>query len=345
MQKDNIMEKRIVMGSKMNMNKSMTMGNEMKRKMSLRILFSVLAIAVMAFAADLLNEKEVIFPEVAALAIGLWIADKRIWNVQAYQVPLLMTISAVLGVLITTYLAVPILLQLTVAFFISAFLMSVLRIPLIPGIAAILLPVLLHTESWLYPLSVAVMTTIMAVGYELMQKYGLKSQLNPVASREGLTVKALRTWLIRFLMLLPLFAVATWKGWLFAIVPPLVIILIELTNPKNMFRNRPITLWFTVIAVAAIGTLSRFLLMQTLAFPYFISVSLAFLLSVLLMRRLGLMFPPIPALSVIPFILPSTYFYFPLEVAFGAAYAITVPLLKSRFASLVMNKMIAQKCS
>lgn len=301
----------------------------MKRKMNVRIALSVVALAVMALAADLLGEKEVIFPEVAALAVGLWIADKRIWNVNSYEVPLLMTVSAVLGVVITTYVHIPVLGQLTMAFFISALLMSALRIPLVPGIAAILLPVLLHTESWFYPLSVAVMTSIMAAGYSLMQRYGLKSKLMPVGSREGLDLKAARTWLVRYLMLLPLFAVATWKGWLFAIVPPLVIILIELSNPKNMFRSRPVTLWLTVVAVAAIGTLSRFVLMQTLALPYTASVSIAFFLAIMLMRRIGMMFPPIPALAVIPFILPDTYLYFPIEVAFGGAYAIAVPLLKS----------------
>lgn len=301
----------------------------MRKKMNVRILLSVLALAVMALAADLLDEKEVIFPEVAALAIGLWIADKRIWNVHAYEVPLLMTISAVFGVLITTYIQVPILGQLTLAFFVSALLMTVMRIPLVPGIAAILLPVLLHTESWFYPLSVALMTTIMAVGYILMQKYGLKSKLMPVGKREGLTLTAVKTWIRRYLMLLPLFAVATWKGWLFAIVPPLVIILIELSNPKNMFRNRPIALWLTVVGVAVIGTLSRYLLMQTLALPYAVAVSVSFFLAIVLMRRVGIMFPPIPALAVIPFILPDTYLYFPIEVVFGGAYAVIIPLLNS----------------
>lgn len=300
----------------------------------------MLALAAMALAADLLGEREVIFPEVAALAVGLWIADKRIWNVRAYQVPLLMTVSAVMGVLITTCFKIPVLGQLTLAFFISALLMATMRIPLIPGIAAILLPVLLHTESWLYPLSVAVMTTIMAAGYILMQRYGLKSQLMPVGSREGLSFKVVKTWSVRYLMLLPLFAVAAWGGWLFAIVPPVVIILIELSNPKNVFRSRPVTLWLTVVAVAVIGTFSRFVLMQALALPYVVAVSVSFLLAIVLMRRVGIMFPPVPALAVIPFILPDSYLCFPIEVAFGGAYAVAVPLIGnvSRSAKLSMRK-------
>lgn len=299
----------------------------MDKKTRIRMVASVAALALMAAGADLLGEREVIFPEVAALAIGLWTADRRMWNVHGYEVPLLMTLSAVLGVLITRYMAVPVFLQLTTAFAVSALLMSAARIPLIPSIAAILLPVLLHTQSWLYPASVAVMTSIMAAGVELLQRAGLKATLSAVTPREGLSIHALRTWTWRYLLLLPLLAFATQVGWLFAIVPPLVIILIELTNPKNMFRNRPLPLWITAIVVAAIGTASRWLLVETLSLPYVVAVSVSFAAALVVMRRVKLMFPPIPALAVIPFILPDSYLLFPLEVAVGAAYAVAVPLV------------------
>lgn len=45
------------------------------------------------------------------------------------------------------------------------------------------------------------------------------------------------------------------------------------------------------------------------------------------MWRGKLMFPSIPALAVIPFILPDTYLLFPLEVALGGAYVIITPLV------------------
>lgn len=167
----------------------------------------------------MLKDREVIFPEVAALAVSLWVADKRIWNVRGYEIPLLMTLSAVEGVILTRYAIIPLFVQLTVAFALSALLMSLLRIPLIPSIAAILLPVLLHTESWYYPASVALMTTVMAIGTKLLQSFGLKEPLTPVSSREGLTVSTAKQWIDRYLLLLPLLVIATWHSWLFAIVP------------------------------------------------------------------------------------------------------------------------------
>lgn len=299
----------------------------MKEKMNKRMALSVVALAIMALAADITGEREVIFPEVAALAVGLWIADKRIWNVRYYEIPLIMTASAVIGVMITTYITLPVFWQLTLAFFISAALMTVLNIPLIPSIAAVLLPVLLHTESWFYPASVAVMTTIMAAGQAGMQHWGLKSKLTPVAKQVVSFGQSLHLWGSRYVLLLPLFIVATWHGWLFAIVPPLMIILIELSNPANMFRSRPWSLWATVAIVAAIGTASRFLFIQMWAMPYTVAVPVAFLTAILLMRKVKLMFPPIPALAVIPFILPDNYIMFPVEAALGGAYVIVIPLL------------------
>lgn len=311
------------------MEKQMTTSKQ-KGSKTWRITTSVMALALMALGADVVGQHEVIFPEIAALAMGLWIADKRMWDVSGYEIPLLMTVSAVLGVLITTYLEVHIFVQLTLAFAISATMMTACRVPLIPAIAAILLPVLLHTTSWYYPASVAVMTTIMAIGTPLLIRWGMKAPLpaaSPHKQRRPLTA---REWTLRYLMLLPLLAVCAWQHWLFAIVPPLVIILIELANTKNMFRGRPLTLWACVVVVATIGTLSRWLMLEALSMPYVVAVSVAFLLAILLLTRARLMFPPVPALAVIPFILPASYLWFPIEVMLGGAYVIGVPLLISK---------------
>lgn len=303
---------------------------EKSKNLDVRILLSAVALAVMALEADVLGQREVIFPEIAALALGLWIADKRLWDVGGCEIPLLMTASAALGVIITTYLHIHIFFQLSLAFVISALMMSSLRMPLIPSIAAILLPVLLHTESWFYPASVAVMTTVMAAGAALLQKGRLKAQLPPASPHRARKVLSAKAWLTRYLLLLPLLAVAAWQGWLFAIVPPLVIILIELSNTKNMFRNRPIALWVAVVAVATIGTAIRWLLLESWALPYTVAVSVSFALAILLLVKSKLMFPPVPALAVIPFILPDNYLWFPLEVVFGGAYVIAAPLLCCR---------------
>jgi len=48
----------------------------------------------MTGVAEILHEKEIIFPEIAALIIGMWIVDKRVWHIEAGQMLSLMTLGA-----------------------------------------------------------------------------------------------------------------------------------------------------------------------------------------------------------------------------------------------------------
>lgn len=288
----------------------------------IRIALSTLVLTFMAAIADYLGEKEVIFPEVAALSVGLWISPKRIWNIHSIEVPFIMTLSAVTGVLIVRYVAAPVFVQFSLAFFIAALFIQIFRVPLVPALAAMLLPVLLNTRTWLYPLSVALMTTLVAYGAVIMGRFGLKPKLSPVTPRNGISKRSMGQWIVNYLLLLPLLLIATYGDFLFAIVPPVVIILIEVHNPANMFRNRPATLLLSVIVISLVGTLSRWGLMEQLSLPYSVAMPAAFLVSIVWMVRNKMMFPPLPALAVIPFILPDSYLLYPLEVAFGGAYAI-----------------------
>ena len=72
----------------------------MNGKKKIRYCSALAMIALMVGVAELTGEREIIFPEMAALTIGLWISDKHIWQVGNGQLILLMTLAAVAGVLI-----------------------------------------------------------------------------------------------------------------------------------------------------------------------------------------------------------------------------------------------------
>ena len=44
----------------------------------------------MVGVSELMGEKEIIFPEMAALTIGMWIVDKKVWTVSRLKLVLLM---------------------------------------------------------------------------------------------------------------------------------------------------------------------------------------------------------------------------------------------------------------
>lgn len=61
----------------------------------------------MVGVSELMGEKEIIFPEMAALTIGMWIVDKKVWTVSRLKLVLLMSIRAIVGVCIVRYSPFP----------------------------------------------------------------------------------------------------------------------------------------------------------------------------------------------------------------------------------------------
>ena len=53
----------------------------MDKTKKVRYVFSVFMVMLMVGIAEWTGEKEIIFPEMAALAVGLWVIDKRVWKV------------------------------------------------------------------------------------------------------------------------------------------------------------------------------------------------------------------------------------------------------------------------
>lgn len=101
-------------------------------------------VMLMVGIAEWTGEKEIIFPEMAALAVGLWVIDKRVWKVGRWQLIGLMTAGAVAGVCIVRYSTLPLLCNLCLAFAFAACCLLFSRATLIPLISACMLPVLLH---------------------------------------------------------------------------------------------------------------------------------------------------------------------------------------------------------
>ena len=73
-------------------------GGFMKKKV--RYLFCVIFIFCMFLVAQVLDDKEVIFPEILALALGAWVSEKQPWKVDRVRMFVLMSISSLVGILV-----------------------------------------------------------------------------------------------------------------------------------------------------------------------------------------------------------------------------------------------------
>lgn len=62
---------------------------------------------LMVAFAEYTGEREIIFPEVAALVIGGWIVEKQPWKVSKLGMVTLMTLCSMVGIIIVRYVHIP----------------------------------------------------------------------------------------------------------------------------------------------------------------------------------------------------------------------------------------------
>ena len=203
--------------------------------------------------AEWTGEKEILFPEMTALIVGLLIIDKRVWNVSRWQIILLMSLGAVAGICIVRYSPLYYVINLCLAFAFAGACLLMSRATLIPLISACVLPVLLHTESVIYPIAVFSMSTIVVAVQIIMERCGIRSRI-PENSSVKPGKRELFRWfsLLCFVGLISMFAVST--DYPYMILPPLMVTFAEMVNSKAGFKNRPTQVFLFLTTAATLGT-------------------------------------------------------------------------------------------
>ena len=76
-------------------------------------------IAVMIAASELFGEREIIFPEIAAIAVGMLLAPRRPWQTSRARVLVLISLSAVVGLAVSVLLPLPLWEKMCAAFLLA----------------------------------------------------------------------------------------------------------------------------------------------------------------------------------------------------------------------------------
>lgn len=292
-----------------------------------RYLCALGMILLMVGVSEFLQEKEVLFPEMAALAIGMWIVDKRVWRVKRRHLLALMTVGACMGVLIVRYSPLPLVLNVTLAFLCAAVGLLATRASLFPLISACILPVLLHTESWIYPLSVFIMSLLIIGGQMLMEKGALRKKIvfEPVDRNWR---RDFRRWSCLLLSILAVSCLAMYTSNAYFIIPPLIVSFVEFTNSTAGFRNRPLLTVLLLVTGALVGTIFQLVGHCYLGLPETVVALGIFIVLFTLFEWLGKFFAPVGALALIPMLLPAdTLIWLPLQVAVGASLFIAIGMV------------------
>nr|NNM90219.1 hypothetical protein [Bacilli bacterium] len=251
----------------------------------LGVLFVVLA---MLFIAMVFAAKVIIFPEIAALAVGSLVYNEERWVASRLFFWLLPSLSALLGVLID-YTNFPLFIKELVALFLVLLLLQGFRSQVAPSISAAILPIVLGVHSWFFVLSVTVLTITVTL---------LHKATKSVSSNKSMGLRD-RKSLIAYSLIASLWIVVTYVlPFHLKVIPPLLVVFYEMIakrdRPKKDFIERGVFL----IVVAILGVLVASLLGQDLVLIGLVDVVLVALLA----KKMALRLPPAFAIALLPIV-------------------------------------------
>ena len=289
--------------------------SSIKRNLSVA-LFLTLMVAV----ADASELREIVFPEAAALCVGLWLMPKAVWNIRGWQIPLYLTAAASIGLALNRWLPACFEIRFAFAFVLVMGLLRLVRCNMYPTVSAAMLPVLINTSSWLYPVCVLVISTLLALGRGWLQQEE-RPEYHPFGGGQ--------LALLTVAVCLPLVVThcAPIPTMRFLAVPPLVVTMIEFSNRRSGFRERPWTIWALIIAAAGLGTLTCLLLHHRWGLPMAVGTFVTVPPMLFLFRRFK-PFAPALAIAIVPALLPCEVLpWFPLLAALGGGWFILAGML------------------
>lgn len=299
----------------------------MKNKKIVKYLSALAMMVAMMALAEFTGETEIIFPEMAALTIGLWISNKHIWQVTDVQLVSLMTLAAIVGVLIVRYSPLPLMINITIAFVVAGVILTSQRSTLYPLVSALILPVLLHTTSWVYPLSVLAMTVVLVVVKKIFEAKGIRNKTDYTPSDRPIK-SAIVVWAAMTCSLLSIAAIGYCSTYIYIIIPPLIVSFVEFVNTKAGFRNRPVLTVLLLSVCSLVGSVFQFVGHFYLGLPLAVVATAILVVVFGLFEWLGKFFAPAGAISLIPLLLPEEVLpYLPLEVFVGAVLFIAVAMI------------------
>lgn len=284
-------------------------------------------IALMVGVSEWTGEKEILFPEMAALVLGLWVIDKKIWTISRLMLVVLMTICAIFGVLLVRYSPFSTLMNIAISFTFTSLCLILTRTTLIPITSAAMLPVILGTDSWIYPVSVFVMSILVVSGQWLLEKNGMRQTII-LNKKKGHYKQSFKHWSKLLFWLLIIAVIPVYTGNLYFIVPPLVVMFIEFSSSSSGFRNRPLQVYLVVLISAILGTFFQYYFHTILGIPKIYIILVLFLCLFFLFELVKKPFAPACAIALVPMIIPQqNVLLYPFQVAIGAAIFLAISMV------------------
>ena len=130
----------------------------------------------MVLAGELTGEKEIIFPEAAALFVGACVMKKSPWRVDKIRMMIVMPIAAAVGLGISVFLDMPMYFRVMSGLVVCVGILLLSRTTMLPLLSACVLPIMTNAKSPWYIASVATITLAAVLLQLIMEKTGLRKK-------------------------------------------------------------------------------------------------------------------------------------------------------------------------
>ncbi len=272
-------------------------------------LLVVVPMLALAFA---LGTHAIIFPEGAAIAMGVWSLALPGWSRSRWHIAVLPALCALLGVgLVGLELPAPLAPILGAA--LALLVLQALDSRLAPAMSAAVLPIVFGVDQLAYPLAVLVICVVIAATMPWLSRRrgpppaaGDETGRYPWGVAAG-ALAAITAWVVLGgeLLALPVAALA----------PPLFVSALEWLSQRACTLRRGLRRWTLLVVAALAGAVAA----ELIATPW-LAGAVAVIATLAVMWLLGTPHPPALAIALIPQLLQSPEpLEYTLSIAGGAA--------------------------
>ncbi|MFJ7890022.1 hypothetical protein ACIQYL_18350 [Lysinibacillus xylanilyticus] len=262
-----------------------------RKELSISYIIAFTFILAMVEISVLLNDQEVILPEVAAMAIAMWVYREAGWIRQPLRIFLAPSITATIGYAVNQ-LPIAYVGKVILTIVLIMLLLRLLQTNLAPSIATGLLPVVINATEWTFIIAVFIFTFILMLGVLL---FGLNKGLEkkvPIQYKYMLVFISLNmVWI----------ASVTIAGYAqLAVIPPILVVVYEVLQ-KPMYSSKMAFKQVLLLNISAtVGTL-LYLNINS----WILITILAMLLMLILLQIVGIRLPAVYAFPLLTFVLPA----------------------------------------
>lgn len=283
---------------------------------------SILFITGMFGFAALLNNMEIIFPEILALAVGAWVAKRCPWESRRANLMLSPTLAAFTGMALLKFFPYRPLFLICIAFLLVVVELQLLQSDVFPAISAAILPIIVHADSWLYPVSVGILTSIVLLGKIVLdrQDLGAEEKFPEFWSDPNHAGDSNRWsyWSKVFVVVALIAVAAVYLDAIYLLAPPLIVVFIELTQPNSALWHKPFRVLLLISLAAFSGVFWLLVTVELFNLPFWLFGIFAVSWMFLLYHWFEMYLPPAAALTLLPVIVQSEKLWlYPFQVTVG----------------------------